>query len=285
MTTLITRSGKGSPLSWLEADSNIINLSATIDANYISLNDSITSNYTTLNTNKAPINSPTFTGTVGGITKTMVGLSNVDNTSDTTKDSATSTLTNKTITSPKIKAGQFGDSSTATNNFTITAEAVDGTMKLARGNAGATTQDIMTVDADGKVAFQHEDIVGFLGTFSGSGISTSGLIAFTETRDDGGCYTSGQFKPTVAGWYSVSCSAEFSITSMSYCGVDIKKNGAIIRRQIQGPYNGTAGNACVTAEVYLNGSSDYVEFHYLASPTGGSLSANTFASGALLRKA
>ena len=34
---------------------------------------------------KAPINSPTFTGTVSGITKTMVGLNNVDNTPDSIK--------------------------------------------------------------------------------------------------------------------------------------------------------------------------------------------------------
>lgn len=34
---------------------------------------------------KAPINSPTFTGTVGGITKAHVGLGNVDNTSDANK--------------------------------------------------------------------------------------------------------------------------------------------------------------------------------------------------------
>jgi len=34
---------------------------------------------------KAPINNPTFTGTVSGITKTMVGLGNVDNTSDANK--------------------------------------------------------------------------------------------------------------------------------------------------------------------------------------------------------
>jgi hypothetical protein len=33
----------------------------------------------------SPINNPTFTGTVGGITKTMVGLSNADNTSDANK--------------------------------------------------------------------------------------------------------------------------------------------------------------------------------------------------------
>jgi hypothetical protein len=65
----------------------------------------------------------------------------------------TQTLTNKTLVSPKIKAGQFGDSGTATRNFTLTAEAADGTMKLARGNAGATTQDIMTVDSAGRATF------------------------------------------------------------------------------------------------------------------------------------
>jgi hypothetical protein len=48
---------------------------------------------------KAPIASPTFTGTVSGITSAMVGLGNVDNTSDATKNSATVTLTNKTLTS------------------------------------------------------------------------------------------------------------------------------------------------------------------------------------------
>lgn len=48
---------------------------------------------------------------------------------------------------------QLGDSSTATQNFTLTSAAADGTMKLARGNAGATTQDILTVDAAGKVTF------------------------------------------------------------------------------------------------------------------------------------
>ncbi len=42
---------------------------------------------------KAPIISPTFTGTVGGITKTMVGLPNVDNTTDAGKPISTATQT------------------------------------------------------------------------------------------------------------------------------------------------------------------------------------------------
>ncbi len=38
---------------------------------------------------KAPINNPTFTGTVGGVTKSMVGLGNVDNTTDANKPVST----------------------------------------------------------------------------------------------------------------------------------------------------------------------------------------------------
>jgi len=42
---------------------------------------------------KAPLASPTFTGTVSGITKSMVGLSNVDNTSDVNKPISSATQT------------------------------------------------------------------------------------------------------------------------------------------------------------------------------------------------
>ena len=42
---------------------------------------------------KAPLASPTFTGTVAGITKTMVGLGNVDNTADTAKPVSTAQQT------------------------------------------------------------------------------------------------------------------------------------------------------------------------------------------------
>ena len=38
---------------------------------------------------KAPINHPGFTGTVSGITKTMIGLGNVDNTADLKKPIST----------------------------------------------------------------------------------------------------------------------------------------------------------------------------------------------------
>jgi hypothetical protein len=67
------------------------------------------------------INSPT------GLVKADVGLSNVDNTSDATKNSAAVTLTNKTID---------GGSNTITNISLTTA--VTGTLPIANGGTGET---------------------------------------------------------------------------------------------------------------------------------------------------
>jgi len=50
---------------------------------------------------------------------------------------------------------QIGQSGTAANNFVVSVPVTpDGTMKIARGNVGATTQDILTVDAAGNVVGQ-----------------------------------------------------------------------------------------------------------------------------------
>jgi len=49
---------------------------------------------------KAPLASPTFTGTVAGITSTMVGLGNVNNTSDASKPISTATQTALNLKAP-----------------------------------------------------------------------------------------------------------------------------------------------------------------------------------------
>jgi hypothetical protein len=66
----------------------------TAELNYV---DGVTSAIQTQIDSKAPTNSPTFTGTVAGITKSMVGLGNVDNTSDVNKpvSDATQVLINQ----------------------------------------------------------------------------------------------------------------------------------------------------------------------------------------------
>ena len=65
---------------------------------------------------------------------------------------------------------QLGISSTATNNFTFDASADNGTMKLARGNAGATTQDILTVDALGNLK------PGVLGNYASDSAAATGGV-------------------------------------------------------------------------------------------------------------
>ena len=62
----------------IEIINNIIETNKQIQVQYV---EDLTNTLAT----KAPINNPNFTGMVSGITKTMVGLPNVDNTSDAEK--------------------------------------------------------------------------------------------------------------------------------------------------------------------------------------------------------
>ena len=112
-------------------------------------------------TAKAPIASPTFTGTVSGITKSMVGLENVDNTSDANKPISSltqtalntksdnlisSTVTSSTaysITSPDLyKRIEFNSTSPIT--VTIPADTtlnlpVGSSIELLQANSGKIT--------------------------------------------------------------------------------------------------------------------------------------------------
>jgi hypothetical protein len=85
---------------------------------------------------KAPLASPTFTGTVSGITKSMVGLGNVDNTADASKPVSTATQT-----ALDLKA------SAASPTFT-------GTITLPQGNltGGSTTVSANTATTVSTVA-------------------------------------------------------------------------------------------------------------------------------------
>jgi len=63
---------------------------STTELNYV---DGVTSAIQTQLDAKAPLNSPTFTGTVSGISKSMVGLTSVDDTSDVNKPVSTAQQT------------------------------------------------------------------------------------------------------------------------------------------------------------------------------------------------
>lgn len=83
----------------------------------------------------------------------------------------------------KANSVQIGQSSTATNNFTLSVPASpDGTIKLARGNSGATTADVLTVNASGAITGA---------TISGATINSSTL--------NGGSITLGTAQNSTSG--------------------------------------------------------------------------------------
>ncbi|MCI4436703.1 MAG: hypothetical protein JHC33_07855 [Ignisphaera sp.] len=72
-------------------------------------------------TSKAPIASPTFTGTVSGITKSMVGLGSVDNTSDLSKPISTATQSALNLKVDSSKLGVANGIATLDANALIPA--------------------------------------------------------------------------------------------------------------------------------------------------------------------
>jgi hypothetical protein len=130
------------------------NVALALKANTTDLN--LKADITDLNL-KAPIASPTFTGTVSGITKNMIGLANVDNTTDLLKPISTAsqtalnlkasltgieTLSNKTLTAPTFTTPVLGTpaSGTATNLTGLPlSTGVIGTLAVGNGGTGATT--------------------------------------------------------------------------------------------------------------------------------------------------
>lgn len=68
------------------------------------------------------------------ITKSDIGLGNVDNTSDNTKNSAVATLTNKTLSSPAIVNPAFSGTVTGLSMSSLT-----GTLAISAGGTGQTT--------------------------------------------------------------------------------------------------------------------------------------------------
>lgn len=125
---------------------------------------------------------------------------------------------------------QLGDSATATQNFTLSVPATpDGTVKLARGNAGATTQDIMTVDASGVVAFPQTPAPSALSTASGSApsYSTRAWVSFNGTGtiaiNASGNVTS--LTDNAVGDYTVNFTTALPDANYALCGA-VNSNGA-----------------------------------------------------------
>jgi hypothetical protein len=134
--------------------------------------DGVTSAIQTQIDTKAPIASPTFTGTVSGITKTMVGLGSVDNTADTAKPVSTTQQTaidlkaniasptfTGTVTIPSgasisgfapLASPTFTGTVTVPTGASITSPTLAGTTVTASGNLVVQPYtNILEVKGDG----------------------------------------------------------------------------------------------------------------------------------------
>ena len=123
---------------------------------------------------KAPINNPTFTGTVNGITSTMVGLGNVTNESKTTMfSSPTFTGTVSGVSQTMVGLGNVTNESKVTmfTDPTFTGTVTAGNTSLTTlGTSGLATLNSLSVTTTASVT----------GTLGVTGITTlAGLNATT----------------------------------------------------------------------------------------------------------
>lgn len=123
---------------------------------------------------KAPIANPTFTGTVGGITAAMVGLGNVNNTSDSAKPISTAQQTALDLKAP-----------IANPTFTGTIGGITASM-VGLGNVSNTSDVNKPVSTAQQTALDLKANLAsptFTGTLACSSLTPTGLITsnrFTE---------------------------------------------------------------------------------------------------------
>jgi hypothetical protein len=116
------------------------------------------------------------------------------------------------------------------------------------------------------------------------------VIFASEEYDTANCFSSSRFTPNVAGYYLITGSLAWG-TGTFVVGVSMFKNGS---RAKDGTYinsnPSTGGVTTISAQVYLNGSTDYVEI-YAYQASGGTIDVftngvnGTVFAGSMIRSA
>jgi len=161
--------GKIGAVTLVKADVGLSNVDNTSDTN----KPISTVQQTALNL-KANLASPTFTGTIGGISKSMVGLSSVDNTSDTNKPVSTAQQT-----ALNLKANL------ASPTFTGTVGGISKSM-VGLGNVDNTTDLLKPISTATQTALNLKASLispTFTGTVGGITKTMVGLSNVDNTSD------------------------------------------------------------------------------------------------------
>jgi len=182
----------------------------------------------------------------------------------------------------QVIASTFGGTGNGFTKFTG-ATTTEKTYTLPDANATLLTTVTAGVPVNGPAfsAYQSSAQAALTST------TWTKIVFQTEEFDTNSNFdnvTNYRFTPTVAGYYQVN--AAFTIGSAATTlAVSIYKNGSAFKN---GTQTNTSGSVCpVSALIYMNGSTDYIEFYALVvtSQSPAANAASTYFQAAMVRSA
>jgi hypothetical protein len=185
----------------------------------------------------------------------------------------------------------------ATNNGTSISSDTSGVLELKTGSTPTTA---LTISTGQVVTFAQQPA----GTFAGTGPAFSAYMAANQTVTSGVLtkltlntkvfdtnnnfdnVTNYRFTPTVGGYYQISMSLLMNGATTAAV-VALYKNGSLYTNTVYFQAAGVSTQYPLSVLIYLNGSTDYLEFYGQTNggTTIGGGSTGTFASGCLVRSA
>jgi|TARA_R110000824_G_scaffold390180_1_gene586521 hypothetical protein len=190
-TVTLNNAGAGTITATKLALGNVDNVS---DAN-----KPVSTAQATVNALKAPLASPTFTGTIGGLAKGDVGLGNVDNTTDALKPVSTAQATVNALKAPLASPtftgtiGGLAKGDVGLGNVDNTTDALkpvstaQGTVNTAQGVTNALKAPLASPTFTGTVAGVTKAHVGLTNVIDQAITVSNGALKFgssTQTLDE-----------------------------------------------------------------------------------------------------
>lgn len=247
-----------------------------------------------------------------GLTKTQVSLSNVDNTSDATKNAATATFTNKTI--QFLKLATANDSTTAGTNTTLAAFTT-GIVRVTNGSlvslsgipAGSSGQQIVIENQTGNSFSINNDeatatAANRIYTGTGGVVSMLNNATFTFTYDStsthwmltggsgSGSGTGGQYPNWIAGGDAETGTAGW-VTYQETDAVTFTDAGDLVNLTAHGLNNGAIVSfTSITSTTGISTNTAYYvvgvtanTFQVSATSGGSAIALTTNGSGTMVR--